>query len=155
MKVDAQIVEECRRTIFHLQGYSYPNLYCKVLSNHINLRRIQLVLCWMRGEIKEPLFIKLRSICAFLFETGVLTKDNNIAYTKNSQEFLSSQVSVLSRNKATNVSSFNHPFSRCNKNLCFANLFKRLTLFISGRGFLQTRTESLFMCFFGWEKIGG
>ena len=33
VKTDAQIREECRRTISYLQGYSCPKLYCKKLSN--------------------------------------------------------------------------------------------------------------------------
>ena len=31
MKVDAQIVEECRRTISYLKGYSYRKISCKKL----------------------------------------------------------------------------------------------------------------------------
>ena len=33
VKIDAQIEEECPRTISYLQGYSYLKLYCKKLSN--------------------------------------------------------------------------------------------------------------------------
>ena len=33
VKTDAQIREECRRTISYLQGYSCPKLYCKKLTN--------------------------------------------------------------------------------------------------------------------------
>ena len=33
MKVDAQIEEECRRTISYLKWLSFPKLYCKKLSN--------------------------------------------------------------------------------------------------------------------------
>lgn len=29
VKNDAQIVEECWRTISYLKGYAYPKLYCK------------------------------------------------------------------------------------------------------------------------------
>ena len=29
VKVDTQIVEECRRTLYYLKGYSYSKLYCK------------------------------------------------------------------------------------------------------------------------------
>ena len=32
VKVDEQIVEECRRTISHLKGYSYPKLFVFMLS---------------------------------------------------------------------------------------------------------------------------
>ena len=41
VKVDAQIEEECRRTISYLQGYSCPKLYCKKLSNQKPILRIQ------------------------------------------------------------------------------------------------------------------
>ena len=43
----------------------------------------------------------------------VLTRQNNIASRKNSQEFLKSQVSVLRRNKATNSSTSNRLFFGC------------------------------------------
>ena len=33
MKVDALVVEECRRITTYLKGYSYPKLYCKKLRN--------------------------------------------------------------------------------------------------------------------------
>ena len=47
-----------------------------------------------------------------LFSKPILTRQN-IASTKNSQEFLASQVSVLRRNKATNSSTSNRPFFSC------------------------------------------
>ena len=43
VKVDAQIEEECRRTISYLKGWSCLKLYCKKLSNR-NPRRVQLAL---------------------------------------------------------------------------------------------------------------
>ena len=58
----------------------------------------------MRGEIKELLFIKLTLYSAFRFVTK-----QNIAYTKNSQEFLESQV-PFEGNKAFNSNTCNHPF---------------------------------------------
>ena len=58
-----------------------------------------------------------------LFLKQILTKQN-IASTKNSQEFLALQVPVVRRNKATNSSTSNHPFFSFNENLVFANLFK-------------------------------
>ena len=33
VQVDPQIEEECRRPNYYLQGYSWPKLYCKNLSN--------------------------------------------------------------------------------------------------------------------------
>ena len=61
MKFDAQIEKNCRVS----KGIRKPKLYyCKKLSNHKpmantvrNTRRI--TLCWMRGKIKEHLFIKV------------------------------------------------------------------------------------------------
>ena len=44
-----------------------------------------------------------------LFSKPILTRQI-ILSTKNSQEFLASQVSVLRRNKATNSSASNRPF---------------------------------------------
>ena len=69
----------------------------------------------MLGNIKELLFIKLTLYLSPLFWKQILTKQN-IASTKNSQEFLASQVPVLKRNKATNSSTSNHPFFSCNEN---------------------------------------
>ena len=42
----------------------------------------------------------------------------NIASTKNCEEFLASQVPVLKRNKATNSSISNHPFFSCKEIPC-------------------------------------
>ena len=52
-----------------------------------------------------------------LFLKSILTKQI-ILSTKNSQEFLASQVSVLRRNKATNSSTSNHPFSSYTESSC-------------------------------------
>ena len=49
-------------------------------------------------------------ISPYLFWKQILKKQN-IAYTKNCQEFLASQVPVLKRNKATNSSTSNLPLS--------------------------------------------
>jgi len=62
----------------------------------------------MRGEIKELLFIKVTVYLCFSFRKKKAKQ--NIAATKNSQEFLASQVLVLRRNKATNSGRSNHPF---------------------------------------------
>ena len=63
-KVDAQLVKECWRTI------SYRKFYCKKLSNQkptantVSATR-RTTLCWMRGEIKEHLFVKLTLYLCF------------------------------------------------------------------------------------------
>ena len=64
VKVDAQIEEDCRQTISYLKGYSYLKLYCKKQSNQKPTANIvsttrRTTLCWVRGNIKELLFIKL------------------------------------------------------------------------------------------------
>ena len=58
MKVDAQIVEGCLRTISCLKEYSYQKLYCKKLRRTHNSTMRRTNLCWMRALIKELLFIK-------------------------------------------------------------------------------------------------
>ena len=55
------------------------------------------------------------SVFVPLFWKQILTKQN-IASTKNYQEFLASQVPVLKRDRATNSSTSKHPFFRCNEN---------------------------------------
>ena len=64
VKVDARIDEDCLQTISYLKGYSCLKLYCRKLSNQkrtantvSTLRRT--ILSWVRGDIKELLFIKL------------------------------------------------------------------------------------------------
>ena len=52
-----------------------------------------------------------------LFSKPILTRQI-ILSTKNSQEFLASQVSVLRRNKATNSSTSNRPFFSCTESPC-------------------------------------
>ena len=66
-----------------------------------------------------------------LFWKQILTKQNLASSTKNCQEFLASQVPVLKRNKATNSSTSNHPFSAAMKTLVFGNLFKLFRLAIT------------------------
>ena len=116
VKVDTQIEEDCRQTISYLKGYSYLRLYCKKQSNQkltantvSTLRRT--ILSWVRSDIRELLYSSnLLCIWPSLLDTN-LNIEQNIASTKNCQEFLASQVPVLKRNKATNASSSNHPFS--------------------------------------------
>ena len=68
MKVAAQIVEESWQTISHLRGYSYPELYCKKLSNQKPMANTagttrRTTLCWTQAEIKELLLMKLGTEC--------------------------------------------------------------------------------------------
>jgi len=66
-----------------------------------------------------------------LFSKPILTKQN-IASTKNSQQFLASQVSVLRRNKAKNSSTSKHPFFSCNESPCtrqFIQAFRLVNTF--------------------------
>ena len=122
VKVDTRIEVECRQTISYLKGYSYLKLYCKKQSNQKPTANIvsttrRTTLCWVLGNIKELLFIKLTLYLSPLFWKQILTKQN-IASTNYSQEFLASQVPVLKRNKATNASTSNHPFFSCNEKPC-------------------------------------
>ena len=62
MKVDAQIEEDYRQTIYYLKGYSYLKFYCQKQSNQkptantvSTLRRT--TLSWVRGDIKELLSV--------------------------------------------------------------------------------------------------
>ena len=66
---------------------------------------------------------KLPCICSSLLETN-LNKAEYSVYYENCQEFLASQVPVLKRNKATNSSTSNHPFSAAMKTFVLGNLFK-------------------------------
>ena len=67
LKVTARIEVECRQNISYrkeLKGYSYLKLYCKKQSNQKPTANIvsttrRTTLCWVRGNIKELLFIKL------------------------------------------------------------------------------------------------
>ena len=61
-------MEESWQTIFHLRGYSYPELYCKKLSNQKPMANTagttrRTTLCWTQAEIKELLLIKLGTEC--------------------------------------------------------------------------------------------
>ena len=121
MKVDAQIEEECRRTICYLQRYSCPKLYIsfKKLSNQKrsantfrNIRRT--TLCWMRGKIEELLFIKVTVFLPLSFRKKNSAKQD-IASTEIAYQFLAPKVPVLRRNKATNPSTSTDPFSAATK----------------------------------------
>ena len=98
---------------------------CKKLSNQkhaadtVRNTRKRTPLCWMRCKIKELLFIKLTLYLSLSFRNLSFKKTRqNILPTKNSQEFLASQVSVLRRNKATNSSTSNCLFFSCTESPC-------------------------------------
>ena len=119
VKADAQIEENCRRTMHVLSArVFFPK--ASAARNWVirNLRLMQFrntrgtTLCWMRGKVKDFPFIKLDFLFVLLFSKPILTRPN-IASTKNSQEFLASQVSVLRRNKANKSSTSNRPFFSC------------------------------------------
>ena len=124
VKADAQIEENCRRNMHVLSARVF---FPKALAarNWVirNLRLIQFrntrgtTLCWMRGKVKDFPFIKLDFLFVLLFSKPIVTRPN-IASTKNSQEFLASQVSVLRRNKANNSSTSNRPFFSCTESPC-------------------------------------
>ena len=117
VKADAQIEENCRRNMHVLSArVFFPK--ASAARNWVirNLRLIQFrntrgtTLSWMRGKVIERPFIKLTFYLSL--SKPILTRPN-IASTKNSQEFLASQVSVLRRNKANNSSTSNRPFFSC------------------------------------------
>ena len=75
-KVDGHIVEDSRRTISYLKGYSYSKLYCKNPSDQkptaiqLTLQEEQLYAeCGMR--FKSFYSLNLLNICTFLFITNL------------------------------------------------------------------------------------
>ena len=124
VKADAQIEENCRRNMHVVSArVFFPK--ASAARNWVirNLPLIQFrntrgtTLCWMRGKVKDFPFIKLDFLFVLLFSKPILTRPN-MASTKNSQEFLASQVSVLRRNKANNSSTSNRPFFSCTESPC-------------------------------------
>ena len=123
VKVDAQIEENCRPSIPYPQARVFlPK--ASVARNWVirNLRRIQFAIqeeqlyaecrAGLKTSIHQTYFVFVP-----LFWKPILTRQN-IASTRNSQEFLASQVSVLRRNKATNSSTSNRPFFSCTESPC-------------------------------------
>ena len=70
------MVEECRRTVSYLKGYSYSKLYCKNLRNQ-KPTATQLVLqeeqLYAEYDLRLKAFYSynLLNICAFLFITNL------------------------------------------------------------------------------------
>ena len=84
VKVDAQILDICRRTIPYLKGYSYPKLHCKKLSNQepmVNTvgttRRTTLCCCGLR--LNNFYSSNLLSINVPFIPRQILTKRNTAA----------------------------------------------------------------------------
>ena len=96
VKADTQIEAVGRRTISYLKGYSYPRLYCKKLKNQrpsaksVSTTR-RTILRWMRGEIKELLFI---SYLVFALFFNKYLKKQNVACSEMSYQFLVPKVPV-------------------------------------------------------------
>ena len=63
------------------------------------------------GKVKGLPFIKLSFVFVlFFFDTNIILTKQNAASTKNSQQFLASQVSVFRRNRVTDSNTSKHPF---------------------------------------------
>ena len=76
------------------------------------------------GQDKRISIYQTHFVFVPLFSKSIVTRQI-ILSTKNSQEFLASQVSVLRRNKATNSSTSNCPFFSCTEShIVLGNLFK-------------------------------
>ena len=69
------------------------------------------------GQDKRISIYQTHFVFVPLFSKSIVTRQI-ILSTKNSQEFLASQVSVLRRNKATNTSTSNRLFSSCTESPC-------------------------------------
>ena len=69
------------------------------------------------GQDKRISIYQTYSVFVPLFSKPILTRQN-ILSTKNSQEFLASQVSVLRRKRATNSNTSNRPFFSCTESPC-------------------------------------
>ena len=69
------------------------------------------------GQDKRISIYQTHFVVVPLFSKSIVTRQI-ILSTKNSQEFLASQVFVLRRNKATNSSTSNRLFSSCTESPC-------------------------------------
>ena len=69
------------------------------------------------GQDKRISIYQTHFVVVPLFSKSIVTRQI-ILSTKNSQEFLVSQVSVLRRNKATTSSTSNRPFSSWTESPC-------------------------------------
>ena len=123
MKVDTQMEAKLPTCYLLSARVFFPSASVAKIWVIRNLRRIQFAVqeeqlyaeCGAR--LKNFRSSNIYCICPSLFKTPILTRQN-IASTKNSQEFLASQVSVLRRNKATNSSTSNRPYFSCTEIPC-------------------------------------
>ena len=98
--------------------YSCQKLYCKKkLSDQKPTTILQFAIqeeqLYAECGARLKNFPSSNLLCVYpsLFAIQPTLTKQNIAYTKNSQQFLASQVSVLRGNKANNSSASNIPFS--------------------------------------------
>ena len=99
MKVDAQIEENCRRTISYLQGYSCPKLQLKETGKSetygeysSQCKKNNFIL--NAGKMNEHLFIKVTVYFPFSFGKKISTTQD-IACTEISYQFLTPKVPLL------------------------------------------------------------
>ena len=121
-KVDARVEGNCLRTISYAQGYFCPKLqlqeteWSETYSEYSSqCKKNNFML--NAGQDKRIAVYQTYFVFVPLFSKTILTRQI-ILSTKNSQEFLASQDSVLRRNKATNSSTSNRPFFCCTESPC-------------------------------------
>ena len=132
MEVNTQIEDNCRRTIFNLQGYSCLKK-ASVARNWVirNLRRIlfgiQAEQLYAEWGARLNNFYLLRLLCTIpsLFAKNLNKAGYNI-YGNLLPVFLALRVPVLRRNKATNSTNSTDPFSAATKTLVLGHLLKFL-----------------------------
>ena len=122
MKVDAQTEENCRQAISYVQESCCPKLQLQETGlsktyGEYSLQYKKNNFMLNAGKIKKTSIHQTYFVFVPLFSIPILTRQN-IASTKNSQEFLASQVSVFRRNKATNSITSNRPFFSCTESPC-------------------------------------
>ena len=125
--VKAQVEEDCQRNIVYLKRYSYPKLFCNKMNNNrkptantvSSTKRT--TMCWMRGEIKKLLFIKVTVYLPSI-------KKQSIASSEISRQFLAPKVPVFRKIKLPCLVRLAIHFSAAMKNLVLGNLFKLFRL---------------------------
>ena len=112
MKADARIEGNCLGTICYLQGYSCLKLQFQESERSETY-------CEYSSQYKDKIISSYQTYFVFvpLFSKPILTRQI-VSSTKNSQEFLASQVCCLKRNNATNSSTSNRPFFSCTVSPC-------------------------------------
>ena len=121
-KLQADISLICKGIL--VQSFSCKKLSTKKHMANIVHKTRRTTLCWIRGKIKQLLFIKVTWYFPFSFSQKNLNKERYKS-TKISYQFLALRVPVLRRNKATNSSTSTDPSSAATKTLVLGNnLFK-------------------------------